>query len=83
MLKSYDMSKDETLSLLDKFHTLDQNTGKTIQTFKKAVVKRFEKIEKGFIENDYQGHKIQGQDLASSVLSDPRMTYTEFQLHTW
>ena len=50
--------------------TLEQNTGQEIQTFKKAVVKRFEKIEE-FIEIDEQGQKVQGQDLASSVHARP------------
>ena len=64
------MSKDGTLSLLDKFYTLEssvrtleQNRGQEIQTFKKAVVKRIEKIEE-FIEIVAQGKKVQGQDLA-------------------
>ena len=71
------ISKDEMLSLLDKFHTLEssvraleQNTGQEIQTLQKAVVKRFEKIEE-FIEIDEQGQKVQGQDLASSVHARP------------
>ena len=45
------MSQDGTLYLLGKFHTLEESTGQEIQTLKKAVVKRFEKIEK-FIEID-------------------------------
>ena len=40
------MSKNKTLSLLDKFHILEQNTGQEIQTLKEAVVKTFEKIKK-------------------------------------
>ena len=47
------MSKDETLSLLDRLHTLEssmrtleQNTGQEIQTLQKAVVKKSKKIEK-------------------------------------
>lgn len=46
------MYKDETLSLLDKFHilesserALEQNTGQENQTLQKAIVKRFEKTE--------------------------------------
>ena len=42
------MSKDETLSLLDRLHTLEssvraleQNTGQEIQILQKAVVNRF------------------------------------------
>ena len=70
LLESYDMSKDETLSLLNKLEssiiTLEQNTGQEIQTFKKAIVRRFEKIEQ-FIEIHEQGQKVQGQNLASSV----------------
>ena len=64
------MSKDETLFLLDRLHTLkssmralEQNTGQEIQTLQKAVVKRFEKIEE-FIEFDDQGQKVQRQNLA-------------------
>ena len=64
------MSKNETLSLLDKLHTLEQNTGQEIQTLKKAGVKRFEKIEE-FIEVDEQRQKVQGQDLGSSVHARP------------
>ena len=67
------MSKDETLSLLDRLHTLEssmraleQNTGQEIQTLQKAVVKRFEKIEE-FIKFDDQGQKVQRKNLASSV----------------
>ena len=67
------MSKDETLSLLDKLHTLEssmkaleQNTGQEIQTLQKAVVNRFKKSEK-FIKFDDQGQKVQRQNLASSV----------------
>ena len=59
------ISKDESLSLLDKFHTLElsmrvleQNTEQEIQTLQKAVVKRFEKIDE-FIETDEQEQKIQ------------------------
>ena len=70
LLKSYDISKNETLSLLNNLEslvrTLEQNTGEEIQTFKKAAVKKFEKIEK-FLEIDDQGQKVQRQDLASSV----------------
>ena len=66
LLKSYDMSKNKTLSLLNKLEssvrTLEQNTGQEIQTLKKAVVKRFEKI-KEYIEIDEQ-EKEQGQNLA-------------------
>ena len=65
------------LSLQDKYHTLkfsvrtlEQNTGQEIQTLKKAVVKRIEKIEE-FIEIDEQRQKVQGQDLASSVCARP------------
>ena len=54
------MSKDETLSLLDRLHTLEssmraleQNTGQEIQMLQKAVVNRFEKIEE-IIEFDDQ-----------------------------
>ena len=57
------MSKDEMLSLLDRFHTLEfsmraleENTGQEIQTLQKAVIKRFEKI-KQFVEFDDQGQK--------------------------
>ena len=67
------MSKDETLSLLDRLHTLEfsmrtleQNTGQEIQTLQKAVVNRLEKIEE-FIKFDDQGQKVQRQNLASSV----------------
>ena len=63
------MFKDETLSLLDKFYTLkfsvrvlEQNTVQEIQTFKNVVVKRIENANKII---DDQGHKVQGQDLAS------------------
>ena len=52
------ISKDETLSLLDRLHTLEssvraleQNTGQEVQTLQKAVVKRFENI-KEIIEFD-------------------------------
>ena len=45
------MSKDETLSLLDKFHTLEssvraleQNTGQEIQTLQKPVVKDLKRL---------------------------------------
>ena len=77
LLKSYDMSKNQTLILLDKFHTLEysvrtleQNTGQKIQTFKKAVVKRIEKTEE-FFETDEQEQMVQGQDLASSLRATP------------
>ena len=63
------MFKDETLSLLDQFYTLkfsvrvlEQNTVQEIQTFKNVVVKRIENANKII---DDQGHKVQGQDLAS------------------
>ena len=46
------ISKDEILSLMDKFHTLESsmkvlkhNSGQEIQALKKAMVNRFEKIE--------------------------------------
>ena len=59
------ISKDEWLSLLDKFHslessmrTLEQNTGQEIQTLQKAVVKQIEKIDE-FVETDEQEQKIQ------------------------
>ena len=72
------MSKDEILSLLDKFHTLEssvraleQNTRQEIQTLQKAIVKRIGKNEE-FIEIGEQGQKVQGQDLASSVYARPR-----------
>ena len=61
--------------------TLEQNTGQEIQTFKKAVVKRIEKIEE-FLEIDEQGQKVQGQDLAS-LLHARLWIYTEFELHIW
>ena len=58
------MSKDETLSLLDRLHTLEssmraleQNTGQEIQTLQKAVVNRFEKNEE-IIEFDDQKQKV-------------------------
>ena len=54
------MSKDEMLSLLDKFYTLESsmrvlewNTEQEIQTLQKSVVKIFEKIEE-IIETDKQ-----------------------------
>ena len=47
------MSKDETLSLLDRLHTLEssmralqQKTEQEIQTLQKAMVNRFEKMRK-------------------------------------
>ena len=65
------MFKDETLSLLDRCHTLkfsmralEQNIDLKIQTLQKAVTKRFEKI-KEFIEFDYQVQKVQRQNVAS------------------
>ena len=67
------MSKDETLSLLDRLHTLEssmralqQNTGQEIQTLQKAVVSRCEKIDKQ-IEFDDQRQKVQRQNLTLSV----------------
>ena len=61
------MSKDETLSLLYRLHTLKslmralkQNTGQEIQTLQKAMIKRFINIEK-FIKFVDQGQKVQGQ----------------------
>lgn len=59
------MSKDETLSLPDKFHTLEssvkaleENAGQEIRNLQKSVVKGFEKIEE-FTETDEQGQKVQ------------------------
>ena len=57
------MSKDEILSLLDRLHilessmrALEENTEQEIQTLQKAMVKRFEKIEK-FVKFNDQGQK--------------------------
>ncbi|XP_041911227.1 uncharacterized protein LOC121677222 [Arvicola amphibius] len=67
------MFTDKMLPLLDKLHTLEssvrsleQKTGQEIQTLRKSVEKRLEKIEE-FIKTDEQGQNVQGQDLASSV----------------
>ena len=61
------MSKDETLSLLDRLHTLEssmraleQNTGQEVHTLQKAVVNRFKKIE-GIIDFDDQEQKVKRQ----------------------
>ena len=58
------ISKDETLSLLDRLHTLEspmraleQNTGQEVQTLQKAVVNRFEKIDR-IIIFDEQEQKV-------------------------
>ena len=66
-VQGWDIIFTEQVGILRK---LEQNTGQEIQTFKKAIVKRFEKIEE-FIEIDEQGQKVQGQDLASSVHARP------------
>ena len=59
------MSKDETLSLLDRLHPLkssmrilEQNTGQEIQTLQKIVVDTFNKIEE-FIKFNDQRQKVQ------------------------
>ena len=64
------MFTNETLSLLNKFHTLEssmraleQNTGQEIQTLQKSVVRRFVKSDE-IIRTDEQGEKVQGQNLA-------------------
>ena len=65
------MSKDETLSLLDRLHTLEspmralqQKTEQEIQTLQKEMLNRFEKIEE-IIEFDDQEQKVQRQNLTS------------------
>ena len=63
------ISKDKTLSLLDRLHTLEYSVralDQEIQTLPKAVVKRFEKIEE-LIRFDNQGQKVQRQNEASSL----------------
>ena len=63
------ISKDETLSLLDRLHTLEYSVRtleQEIQTLPKAVVKIFEKIEE-LNKFDNQGQKVQRQKVASSL----------------
>ena len=67
------MSKNETLSLLYRLHTLEslmraveQNTGKKIQMLQKVVINRFEKIEE--INKFYdEEQKVKRQNLTLSV----------------
>ena len=63
------MSKDETLSLLDRLHTLEfsvraleQNTGQEVQNLQKALVNRFKKIEEIILFDD-QEQKVKRQNL--------------------